>query len=223
MWRWSDEHSAWFSDLNDASWVERCIETARAGFRSIFGRAPEANRFGDRWISEDAVAILRNAGFRYDVTVEPGIPGMPIHDDPHATQWLPDYRDAPRMPYVAMGNNYLIDGGNAKRPTDLWMVPLTTTKVRWRLVRRPPYVMRGSRSPNLSLSHSYVWPHIRAQLDKPSHNPIVVAFRSGDLVSRTFMRNFERTTSELVRHPALAFCELTSVPDAIERWQSIPR
>ncbi len=219
MWRWNKQREAWFTDFNDAAWVEECVVTASDAFRGIFGEAPAANRFGDRWISEDAVDVLRRCGIRFDLTVEPGLPDMPIHDDPHATGWLPDFRGAQREPYVPARGDYLL-AAPSTGSDDLWMLPLTTTKVGWRLVRRPPYIARASHSPNLVLDHSTVWPHIRTTLNRAEHIPIVIAMRSGDLSNRSFLRNYRRTTAMLVRHPALAYCEFTAVDEAISRWRA---
>ncbi len=217
MWRWSEERRMWFSDLTSAGWIDECIGVSSEALTSIFGRQPESNRFGDRWMSEDAVRALRRNGIRYDLTMEPGIPGMPIHDDPHSTSWLPDFRGAPRRPYVPFGDNYMIEG--TPRGDDMWMIPLSTTRIMWRLVRRSPFLMRGSRSPNLVLSHSSVWPNLRAQLDKPSDVPLTIVVRSGDFTNPAFLRNFVRTTSEFVRHPALAYCDITTPEEAIARWK----
>lgn len=220
MWRWNKKREAWFTEFTDPEWVEECVVTAIDAFRGIFGEAPAANRFGDRWISEAAIDVLRRCGIRFDLTVEPGLPDMPVQDDPHATGWLPDFRGAPREPYVPAGNDYMVAAPPAGS-NDLWMLPLTTTKVGWRLVRRPPFIVRASRSPNLVLDHSTVWPHIRTTLNRAAHTPIVIAMRSGDLANRSFLRNYRRTTAGLVRHPALAYCEFTAVDEAISRWRAV--
>lgn len=218
-WRWNDSSKVWFTEFHDIEWIQQCVATAIDAFRSIFGSAPGANRFGDRWISRDAVGVLRRSGIRIDLTVEPGLPDMPIHDDPNSTGWLPDFRGAPREPYAPFGNDFMVAAPTADA-NDLWMLPLTTTSVAWRLVRRAPYVVRASRSPNLVLDHSVVWRHIRATLDRPSQNPVVIEMRSGDLSNRTFLRNFLHTTAELVRHPALAYCEFTAADEALRRWRA---
>ncbi len=218
-WRWNDASKTWFAELRDAAWIEQCVTSSIDAFTKIFGSAPTANRFGDRWISSDAVGILRRCGIQYDLTVEPGLPDMPIHDDPRATGSLPDFRGAPREPYSPLGNDYMLAAPDPD-PNDLWMLPLTTTKIAWRLVRRLPYVVRGSHSPNLALDHSTVWRHIRTTLDRPSHNPVVIVMRSGDLSSGKFLRNFLRTTAELARHPALAYCEFVPADEAISRWRA---
>lgn len=217
LWRWSAERKAWYNDFHDPDWTDECVDTSVSAFRSIFGKAPESNRFGDRWMSDHGLAVLRRGGIRYDFTIEPDLPRVPIPDDPHATGWLPDFRGAPRQPYVASSTDYL-KPAPATGANDLWMLPLTTTKRAWRLVRRAPYVVRGSRSPNLSLDHSYVWQHIKRELDRPTPTPLVVVFRSGDLARRSFLRNFLSTTHDLARHPALPFCEFTGPAEAVSRW-----
>jgi hypothetical protein len=81
--------------------------------------------------------------------------------------------------------------------------------------------VKASRSPNLALSSSYVWPHIRNQLEQGSDVPISVVLRSGDLANRGFLKNFLRTTGELARHPMLARCEFTNPATAVSRWETL--
>ena len=210
LWRWSERHNRWYNDLGDRAWVEHCVATSIDAFTEIFGEPPLMSRYGDRWLSHEAVDVIRAAGIRYELTLEPGMPGEAIHDDPHATGSLPDLRGAPREPFRPSKSNYL-------QPTDLgdfWMIPVTTSPLHWRLVRRAPWLMRASRSPNLALATHHVWPNLKAQLDRPSSQPLVIVFRSGDLSNRGFLSNFERTTELLVRHPALAWCEFAT-PDTL--------
>jgi hypothetical protein len=191
-----------------------------SAYSGIFGRRPDACRFGDRWLDQRTVQLLRELGFQFDLTIEPGLPDAPIHDDRHATAWLPDYRSAPRYPYVPSNENFLVPAEESIESNALWMLPLTTTIPAWRLVRRPPYVVKASRSPNLALSSSYVWPHIRGELDKESDAPLSMVLRSGDLNEPVFLRNFLRTTGELLRHPRLGRCEFTTPDVAVARWQA---
>jgi hypothetical protein len=222
LWKWSPALDTWYNELGDRQWIEHCIATSVDAFQRIFGEAPLMSRFGDRWLSQDALDVARELGIRYDLTVEPGLPGERIHDDPHATGSLPDFRDASRQPYRPKPDNYLVGRDDEHDPSDFWEIPLTTTRPEWRPVRRPPWLMRASRSPNLSLASRHVWPNLRAQLDRPSNSPIVIVFRSGDLAKQGFLRNFERTTELLVRHPALEWCEFTTPADAIERLTRLP-
>ena len=222
LWRWDEPRKEWFNDFRDPAWTAEALRTSASAFETIFGHPPEACRFGDRWLSAHAVEIMRSAGIRYDLTVEPGMPGGAIHDDERATGTLPDYRNAPREPYVPSRANFLLPVDRIAPGDDLWIIPVSTTRPSWRLVRRSPYLMKASRSPNLALSSSYVWPHIKQQLDKPSRIPLVIVFRSGDLANARFRRNFLRTSEGLSKHPALPYCEFTNPAAAIEQWKQRP-
>lgn len=217
LWRWSEKKSRWFNDFADRDWVAECLAVSIISFEGIFGRRPEMARFGDRWLSQQAVDLMIEAGIRYDLTVEPGLPGGGIHDDPNATGTLPDYRSVPRNPYQPRRGNYLEPSSELK-PDEMWMIPVTTTAPGWRLVRRSPYIMRASRSPNLALSAAYVWPHLQKELATPRRAPLVMVFRSGDLSVSKFRRNFDSTTRQLARHAALRYCTFTDPASAIEYW-----
>jgi len=217
LWRWSEKNSTWFNDFADRTWVADSLALSIKSFEGIFGRRPEMARFGDRWLSQQAVDLMIEAGIRYDLTVEPGLPGGGIHDDRHATGTLPDYRGAPRFPYQPRTGNYL-EASSTLKQDGMWMIPVSTTPPGWRLVRRSPYIMRASRSPNLALSSSYVWPHLQKELATPGRAPLVTVFRSGDLSVAGFRRNFDSTTRQLARHPALRYCEFTDPANAIESW-----
>ncbi len=222
LWRWSPALDTWYNDLRDRQWIQHCVATSVVAFQGIFGHAPHMSRFGDRWLSQDALDAARESGIRYDLTVEPGLPGERIHDDPNATGALPDFRNAPREPYRPRPGNYLAARDDAYGSSDLWEIPVTTTRPGWRPVRRSPWLMRASRSPNLALASRHVWPHLRSELDRPSSGPLVIVFRSGDLAQPRFLGNFERTTELLARHPALAWCEFTTPADVIERLTPTP-
>ncbi len=217
LWRWSEPQRTWLNDFVDRAWIEECVETGLDSFRSMFGHSAESFRFGDRWIDNAAVALLRRHGIRYDLTVEPGLPGGAVHDDRHARGAPPDFRAAPREPLVPSRADYLVP--ETSGIGDLWMVPVTTTPPVWRFVRRAPWLMVGSRSPNLVLNPSLLWSHLQHELDRPAKTPLTLVFRSGDLGERRFLRNFQRITRLLVRHPALPYCEFTSVADAMARWR----
>jgi hypothetical protein len=217
-WRWDEKTRVWFNDFDDSKWIDHCVDTSLAAVTQITGEPVVMNRFGDRWMSTQAVRALRNNGIKYDLTMEPGIPDMPIHDDDRSTSWLPDMRGAPRTPYYPDGDNFMAEA--ATPGGDLLMIPVTTSRTSWRLVRRSPFIMRGSRSPNLVLNHSTVWGMINEALNRPSIAPVVIVIRSGDLSNSRFRENFIRTTSALIRHPALAFCEFTTVEEAAARWRS---
>jgi hypothetical protein len=220
LWRWNARRGEWFNEFNDSGWAAECLRVSIGAFQQIFHRPPEACRFGDRWLNQNAVELLQVSGIRFDLTIEPGLPDEPVFDDPHATGWLPDYRAAPREPYRPSSGNFLAPEREAANRSPLWMIPLTTTSPAWRLVRRPPYLLKASRSPNLSLRSSYVWPHLRTQLDLRTSAPLVIVLRTGDLGRGYFVRNFLRTTRQLLKHAALPRCEFTNPPTAVARWEA---
>lgn len=220
LWRWSRRLGEWFNELNDPEWTAECLQTSSEAFRRIFHRPPEACRFGDRWLNQNAVELMKASGICYDLTLEPGLPDEPIFDDPHATGRLPDCRDTPREPYQPSPENFLAPQRGETNRSSLWMVPLSTTPPAWRLMRRPPYLLKASRSPNLSLRSSYVWPHLRTQLDLITNVPMTMVVRTGDLASEHFLRNFLRTTRQFLTHPTLAVCEFTNPATAVAKWRA---
>lgn len=220
LWRWHERRGEWYNDLNDPEWTAECLHASIEAFRGMFDRPPEACRFGDRWLNQHAVDLMQASGIRYDLTIEPGLPDEVIFDDPYATGRLPDYRGTPREPYQPSPGNFMVpDRGEGTR-SSLWMVPLTTTPPAWRLVRRPPYLVKASRSPNLSLRSTYVWPHLRSQLDLVTDVPLTMVVRSGDLATGHYLGNFLQTTRQLATHPALRECEFTNPATAVARWRA---
>jgi hypothetical protein len=218
LWRRDARRGGWYNELADPAWTAECLELSLATFARVFGRPAEACRFGDRWLDEDAVERARAAGLRYDLTVEPGIPDSRLADDPRATARLPDYRRAPRVPWQPAAGDYLSPRAGAPDPQGLWMIPLSTSRPVWRLVRRPPYLMRASRSPNLALSPAHVGPALAAELARASRVPLVVAVRAGDLARHPYAGHIRRTAAALARQPALARCELTDPPRALASY-----
>lgn len=223
LWRWNESRRWWFNDFDNAEWAAECLATSIEGFTRIFGRAPRACRFGDRWLSQNAVELMRESGISFDLTIEPGMPDVRVHDDPNAAGSLPDFRNAPREPYIPSSDDYLViretNGCTAPDGDELYMIPLTTSLPAWRLVRRPPYFMKASRSPNLALESSHVLPHLQSLLNTASSALVTVVLRSGDLADSRFRENFLRTTDGLARHPALSHCEFTNPAEALTRWQ----
>jgi len=221
LWRWHERRGEWFSELNDPDWTAECLHTSIRAFEEVFGRSPDSCRFGDRWLNQNAVELLRACGIRYDLTIEPGVPEEPVFDDPDATGRLPDYRKAPREPYRPSKENFLVPETGEANDSSLWIVPLTTTAPVWRLRRRSPYLIKVSRPPNVVLASSYVWPHLRVQLNFKTQVPLVIVVRTGDLSKSWCLQNFLQTTQQLAKHPALADCEFTHTANAIAKWQAL--
>lgn len=221
LWRWNERHGEWFNDFNDPDWTAECLHTSIQTFCRVFDDSPKSCRFGDRWLNQTAVDLMRACGIRYDLTIEPGLPNEPVFDDPLATGWLPDYRKAPREPYRPSKENFLLPESGETNGSSLWMVPLTTTAPVWKVTRRPlPCLIKASRAPNLALASSYVWPHLRSQLSLQTKLPLVIVIRTGDLAKSPCLQNFLWTTQELAKHAGLADCEFTQPADAIAKLQS---
>jgi hypothetical protein len=220
LWRWHPRRKEWFNDSNDAGWTAECLHTSIDSFRNLFGRPPQGCRFGDRWLNQPAVDLMQALGIRYDLTIEPGLPAEPFFDDPHATGTLPDYHRVPREPYQPVRGNFMAPAGRDADAGSLWIIPLTTTPLAWRLMPRRPYVMKASRSPNLVLRSAYVLHHLKTQLHAMSDAPLTMVVRTGDMATRRFLANYLRTIEELLAHPALPRCQFINPVNAIARWQA---
>jgi hypothetical protein len=146
-WRWDRERRVWISDHADTAWVDRCIEISFETYRSRFGEAPSHHRFGGRFVSEGVLAAAERLGARFDLTLEPGEPGMKPGERQGGiwTGEIPDFGTVPRIPYHP-------DPADFRRPTGdgvggLWTIPLSSG----RFVPKP----RNDREPRMAerLSH----------------------------------------------------------------------
>jgi hypothetical protein len=213
LWRWDPDERDWYNDLRDDAWMQRCLDSAVAGYSAVLGRTPEACRFGDRWSSDAGVRALRARGIRYDLTPEPGRPEEPPPGDGRAVGTLPDTRRMPRVPFRSTVDDAAPDADGVP-----WILPLTTSPPRWQPVWYAPFVVRASVSPNLGLSPLLVLPHLERELARDTTDPLVLVLRSGDLCRPRRLRHFRRNVARLLAHPGLRRCELVTPPVAIRRW-----
>jgi hypothetical protein len=111
-WRWIDPPGRWLADWGHREGADQIVRDAFAAFESAFGRRCVSQRFGDRYLSADMVATLRDLGVRTDLTVEPGAPGI--------------HRHAPRSPYVPSDRDPMVASlQHTVGEGDLWEVPMT--------------------------------------------------------------------------------------------------
>jgi hypothetical protein len=222
MWRWHAARGVWFSDFADAAWRAECIGSSVEGYRSVFGARPIASRFGDRTLQHDDIALLRQSGIRYDLTVEPGAPAHRLSIDPLASRHLPDYRRAPRRPYQPSSSDYLIPrqpASTGEPGEDLWLVPMTVTgRSYWIPLRHSPFVIRAALPLNLVLRPRRAWAQLSAEMDRESPEPIVSILRSGDLSDPGLLANFRFITQRMARHPRIGQCRFVSVDRAVETF-----
>ena len=128
-WRWERARRVWVADHKDPGWVERCMEMSFAAYESRFEVAPQHHRFGGRFVSERVLSTAARLGTRFDLTLEPGEPGVPPGEY-LGNVWkgeIPDYRRIPRTPYHP-------DRSDFRRPSDdgrgrLWTIPLSSGSV----------------------------------------------------------------------------------------------
>src|SRR5918996_931856 len=73
-YRWLERTGQWLQDFGDPGWVEHCVQSSLIAMARATGRRGEIVRFGDRWHSTAAMNVLREAGVRIDLTIEPGLP-----------------------------------------------------------------------------------------------------------------------------------------------------
>ncbi len=126
--RW--ERAGWVSDYGDAAWVRHCIATAVEGFAGVMGRRASLFRFGDRWMSNDAMAELERQGIEIDLSLEPGsrrLPGMTPAERSRGA--LPDLRGVPRRPYRPSRRNYKRAPYFRGGARNLWELPVTTAPI----------------------------------------------------------------------------------------------
>ena len=126
----------WQLDYADTRWVEECIESGFASYEKLFGRPPSANRFGDRWYDDKALAVVQRLGARYDLTAEPDVTCQP--SSAVARGDFPDMRGLPTSPFRAPVDQINPPGGDP-----LWSIPITTGR---------PWVTRSRKGPVFSLN-----------------------------------------------------------------------
>jgi hypothetical protein len=128
LYRMPPGGEAWFTEFDDPAWEAHCLELGTTAYSRTFGNDCRVHSFGDRWLSETAVAALEREGILADLTAEPGmtaqesyLPAETIHGR------LPDYSRAPRHPWrPAVGDWRRHDAEHGRRLT---LVPLSTYRM----------------------------------------------------------------------------------------------
>jgi hypothetical protein len=217
--KWDSARGGWVNDFGDAGWRAHCLATSADTHRAIFGAPPMASRFGHRAIWNEDVAVLKQHGIRFDLTVEPGAPSHPLSRDPHASALLPDYRRAPRVPYQPSQEDYLRPQSDPDPAQDFWMIPISVTRrPHWHLLKRPPFLVRQCLPMNLVLRPRQVWAQLASELERDSAEPLVMVLRSGDLAHSRFLANFRWVMERLSRHLGLSQWRVAGVDQAVEEF-----
>lgn len=122
-WRWNSGLNDWVADHGDQSWVESQLADAFQKYYRFFGAPCRSFRFGDHWMNQRTMDLLKEYGVRYDLTVETGrFPRRVLVQGEHATGMLPDYRRVGSRPYRPADGDYLKE--NRSGTGDFWIIPV---------------------------------------------------------------------------------------------------
>jgi hypothetical protein len=125
-YRWSDSIDNWIDGFDDDDWVAECVAMAAKGHADAFGEQASVIRFGVFWSSTSAINCAERLGYRFDLTVEPGLP--PNFSDvrkPAPTADLPDYYRVPREPYAPSRADFRRRAEHEHRA--MTIIPLTSS------------------------------------------------------------------------------------------------
>ncbi|HZS32915.1 MAG TPA: hypothetical protein VFC42_06005, partial [Methylomirabilota bacterium] len=179
--RWSAS-LGWIVDYGDAEWLAGCVRESLAAFRSAFGRDCAAFRFGEHWLDDAALRVLEHHGIRYDLTLEPGMPGgWPVRRTKQARGVMPDLRAMPERPYRPSRSDFRRP--DPARTDGLWIIPVTTGRLPagvarlralYRAVTHPRWRRIETLALNPGLSPVLFRPLLRRVLAQPERRLLVL-------------------------------------------------
>src|SRR5687768_5134629 len=220
-YRWHPQDRCWIVDHGNNAWIERCLETSLSAFARVFDRPCRILRFGDRWMSNDAVRWAESRGLEFDLTLEPGYPSQSAnHPEERFTGMLPDYSAVPRHVYRPSIADYRRT--EALRTSGIWMIPMSTARVRLGWRRRAYYrLIRPEHAVGRStalVSHAHdLFPRIASEvIDHTDDRHLGLALRTGALANPRFARRVERNLAWLMRHSLAANFAWTTPSEAID-------
>lgn len=203
--RWDAAAGDWVIDYADAGWVDDCIARAFEAFRQSVGVPATTFRFGDHWMDQRTFAQIEALGVEVDLTLEPG------HDETdfygrfeRHTGGPPDFRAVPTHPYRPSLADYRVP--DPDRCDGPWVLPVTTARVRPRLLHRlyRHLVSRrtwGETSTALVSQHPSLFSQIvDAALARPNPH-LVLTLRSSAAVKPAYAARVRANLSSLLRRP----------------------
>jgi hypothetical protein len=225
-YRWSDRPPGWVADFGDQAWVDGCVDMGLTAFETTWGRRCAAFRFGDGWMSDRTVARLEARGVRYDLTLEPGKcapPALRRRGGP-ATQTgepadLTLLSPEPYRPSVADFRS-----PDPERTGGLWMIPVTTGRLRpglarlrrlYRAIRRTRWVTSESLVLNPALHPRLFSQLIDRALESQATRLLVLAVRSEVGLGRARLANVRRNLEVLGDRPRGAELALCTPAEAL--------
>lgn len=219
-YRWDAVKESWVIDHGDQAWVDQCLDSAFDAFERALGRPCRTFRFGDRWMSNATVRRLEQLGVRHDLTLEPGQKAVSTYcPGERFTGAIPDYSGVPTRPYRPSTADY--QTADAARPDGLWVIPLSTARVRPRALRWAYYrTLRrdlDSGTWTALVSHDpTVFRRIVADvLGRTSRPYLSLALRTGALAVPRTARRVEANLAWLVTHPMAGRFTWTTAADTL--------
>jgi hypothetical protein len=129
FYRFSSARNDWIIDNADEQWVDHCIRSSWEAFKGALGRSCDSHRFGDRLVTDFALHVIEEMGIRFDLSVEPEFNEvLPDFIRERMTGPIPKMTGVPKEPYRPSRTDFRKpDPG---RKNGVWIIPLTTGKVR---------------------------------------------------------------------------------------------
>ncbi len=203
--RWSAS-VGWVVEYGDPGWVARCLRESLATFRGAFGRDCAAFRFGEHWLDDAALRVLEDHGIRYDLTLEPGMPGRwPVRRPSRATGVAPDLAAMPEGPYRPSRSDFRRP--DPARTDGLWIIPVTTGRLPasvarlralYRAVTHPRWRHIETLTLNPGLSPVFFRPLLRRVLAQPERRLLVLPVRSDAGRTRRRRGHVRRNLAQLL-------------------------
>lgn len=232
--RWSKQQARWIADHGNPEWVDECIRLSFETYLAVFGEPCRVIRFGDRFLSANALRLAAHLGARFDLTVEPGMPGARwLGKDSLSTGRIPSHTKAPREPYrpSVLDPFRRAEEGVAANGAGLWMIPLTAMHSGpliplWKRVGRR---VKNPRSPRYRTAilprpcrAQEFWSLIEGDLDSSRRPYLAFATRTDTFIRRFLNAAFEEKLAALHDWPParrLTFTTPETVVAAVEAGQ----
>ncbi len=221
--RWDTGNDRWLTDTADEAWVEECIRVSFEAYQRSFGAACRSHRFGDRFISDSMVRVLRDLGVGVDMTLEPGR-GADRHAGLSAP--IPDQTSIPRVPYHPEPEDFARPLTEAPA-SDLWMFPLASADPDralppWRRVaRRVRHAGKPLNRPLLLWApwpSEVLWDIVARDVEAGQLTVLPFMIRVDTLLRPDWAAQFEAHMGALAHHPLKDRLSFTTPSAVIAGW-----
>jgi hypothetical protein len=206
------DEKGWIADHGNQVWVEYCLGVGFEGFQRNLGRPCRSFRFGDRFMNQETMEYLENAGVKYDLTLEPGYLSQksmnPHIKSERASGSLPDTTRMPKIPYHP--NPYDYQSPDAFRHGGLWVIPMSTGKLvpRWgrgekilKTFLQPEQVKPKNMTLNLGFGVNHFAEVTRQLLEEEKIPYLAIVARVNVAIVENLRRNMEAHLEKIMNHP----------------------